>query len=140
MNASSSRSRIFALLAAIGFAAFAAGRGIASPLAISAQERSWEVQVGQETYTSYLQRGEIVPRQSPLYGIVDPIANRIAAVANREYYAPFHVILLNESEPNAFSMPGGNVYVTTSMLLLLRNRDELAGVICHEVNHDIHHD
>jgi predicted Zn-dependent protease len=47
---------------------------------------------------------------------------------------------LNEQEPNAFSMPGGNVYVTTAMLSYLRNRDELAAVICHEVNHDIHHD
>jgi predicted Zn-dependent protease len=37
-------------------------------------------------------------------------------------------------------MPGGNVYVTTALLSFLKNRDELAGVICHEVNHDIHHD
>jgi predicted Zn-dependent protease len=47
---------------------------------------------------------------------------------------------LNEPQPNALSEPGGNVYVTTAMLSFLRNRDELAGVICHEVNHDIHHD
>ena len=91
-------------------------------------------------YATYMQRGEIVPLQSQLYGIIDPIGKRIASVANREYYAPFRFILLNESEPNAFSMPGGNVYVTTGMLSYLRNRDELAGVICHEVNHDIHHD
>jgi beta-barrel assembly-enhancing protease len=134
-------SRVIPLLAAIGLVvAFAAARGDASTLAISPQERDWEVQVGQQEYTTYLQRGEIVPRQSPLYGILDPIANRIASVANREYYAPFRFILLNESEPNAFSMPAGNVYVTTAMLSYLRNRDELAGVICHEVSHDIHHD
>jgi predicted Zn-dependent protease len=89
---------------------------------------------------TYAQRGEIVPRQSPLYGILDPIANAIAPVANREYYTPFRFILLNEPQPNALSEPGGNVYVTTGMLSYLRNRDELAGVICHEVNHEIHHD
>jgi len=88
----------------------------------------------------YLQRGEIVPRQSQLYAILDPVANAIASVANLQYYAPFHFILLDEPQPNALSMPGGNVYVTTAMLSYLRNRDELAGVICHEVNHDIHHD
>lgn len=89
---------------------------------------------------TYAQRGEIVPRQSQLYGILDPIANAIASVANSEYYTPFRFILLNEPQPNALSEPGGNVYVTTAMLSYLRNRDELAGVICHEVNHEIHHD
>lgn len=137
---SSQSSRTLALLAVTSFAAFAAARVEASPLDMSPQERAWEVRVAQETYASYLQRGEVIPRQSRLYGIIDPIANAIASVANRQYYAPFHVILLNEPEPNAFSMPGGNVYVTTGMLSYLRNRDELAGVICHEVNHDIHHD
>lgn len=88
----------------------------------------------------YAERGEIVPRQSQLYGILDPIAKAVAKVADRQYYAPFSFILLDEAEPNAFSMPGGNVYVTTAMLSYLRNRDELAGVLCHEVNHDIHHD
>lgn len=107
---------------------------------MSSAERNWEAQIGQEAYASYMQRGAIVPRQSQLYAVLDPIANRIAAVANREYYAPFRFLLLNEAEPNAFSMPGGNVYITTAMLSYLRNRDELAGVLCHEVNHDIHHD
>jgi beta-barrel assembly-enhancing protease len=141
MKAASLRSsRVIALCAATGFAAFAAVRGAASPVAISPQERNWEVQVGEQAYTAYARRGEIVPRQSPLYGILDPIAHRIAAVADRQYYAPFQFFLLNESEPNAVAMPGGNVYVTTAMLAYLRNRDELAGVLCHEVNHDIHHD
>lgn len=96
--------------------------------------------MGQRRYASYAARGEIVPPQSPLYGILDPIANAVASIANRDYFTRFHFVLLNEPQPNAFSMPGGNVYVTTAMLSYVRNRDELAGVICHEVNHDIHHD
>lgn len=107
---------------------------------ISQQEGSWETQVGQREYAQYQQRGEIVPQQSPLYGVLDPIGNSIAAVAGKEYYAPFHFILLNERVPNAMSMPDGNVYVTTAMLSFLKNRDQLAGVLCHEINHDIHHD
>jgi predicted Zn-dependent protease len=112
----------------------------ASPTPISQQERSWETQIGQQRYASYAARGEIVPPQSPLYSILDPVADAVASVADRDYDAPFRFVLLNEPQPNAFSMPGGNVYVTTAMLSYVRNRDELAGVICHEVNHDIHHD
>jgi predicted Zn-dependent protease len=117
-----------------------ASPAVATPSAISPQERNWEVQVGEETYATYAQRGELVSRQSRLYAILDPVANAVASVANREYYARFHFILLNEAQPNAFSMPGGDVYVTTALLSYLRNRDELAGVLCHEVSHDIHHD
>ena len=106
----------------------------------SPREESWETQVGQQRYADYMQRGEIVPPRSPLYRTLDPIGDAIAAVADRQYFAPFHFVLLNEQTPNAFSMPGGNVYVTTALLTFLRNRDELAGVICHEVSHDIHHD
>ncbi len=65
-----------------------------------------------------MQRGEIVSPQSPLYRTLAPIANAIATVANRQYFAPFHFILLNEETPNAFSMPGGNVYVTTGLAVV----------------------
>jgi predicted Zn-dependent protease len=108
--------------------------------ATSSREESWETQVGRQRYMEYMERGEIVPPQSPLYRTLDPIGDAVAAVANRQYFTPFHFVLLNEQSPNAFSMPGGNVYVTTALLSFLKNRDELAGVICHEMNHDIHHD
>ncbi len=106
----------------------------------SLREESWEARIGQQRYMEYQQRGEIVPQRSSLYRTLDQIGDTIAAVADRQYFAPFHFVLLNEQTPNAFSIPGGNVYVTTGLLSFLRNRDELAGVICHEVNHDIHHD
>jgi beta-barrel assembly-enhancing protease len=106
----------------------------------SSRQQSWETRVGQQRYMEYVQRGEIVPPRSSLYRTLDRIGDTIAAVADRQYFAPFHFVLLNDQTPNAFSIPGGNVYVTTGLLSFLRNRDELAGVICHEVNHDIHHD
>ncbi len=133
-------SRALAFFAAIGLIATPVVRAVAAPLTITPQERNWEVQVGQQVYTTYAQRGEIVPPQSQLYSILDPVADAIASIANRQYYAPFQFVLLSELQPNAFSIPGGNVYVTTAMLSYLTNRDELAGVLCHEVNHDIHHD
>jgi predicted Zn-dependent protease len=106
----------------------------------SYEQRVWETQIGQQRYLSYEQRGEIIPQQASLYRTLDPIADAIASVANPQYFTPFHFLLLNESTPNALAAPGGNVYVTAALLSFLKNRDELAGVICHEVNHDIHHD
>ena len=86
-----------------------------------------------------MQKGEIV-QSSPYYAVLQPIADKIAAVADPQYFVPFHFVLVREQSPNAFSVPGGNVYVTTSMMKFAANQDELAGVLCHEVEHDIHHD
>lgn len=116
------------------------GSFVARADTVSQEEQAWETRAGQAQYAQYAQRGEIVPRPSPVYAMLDPIANAIAAVADPQYFAPFKFFVLNDRTPNASAAPGGNVYVTTGMLALLRTKDQLAGVICHEVNHDIHHD
>jgi predicted Zn-dependent protease len=128
------------LRALAGFSAILCLRPVAAWPDTSSQEVSWETQTGRQYYMEFMQRGEIVPPQSPLYRTLDSVGDAIAAVADRQYFAPFQFVLLDDQTPNAFSMPGGNVYVTTGLLSLLKNRDELAGVICHEINHDIHHD
>lgn len=103
------------------------------------QEEQTELQIGQQEYQQLQQKGEII-RSSPYYAILNPIAQRIARIADPQYFVPFHFILVNESDPNAFAVPGGNVYVTTSMMKFVHNKEELAGVLCHETSHDIHHD
>ena len=104
-----------------------------------------EQQIGQQMYQQLLQKGEIIPNapQYPgasLYSALQPIADRIKAVVDPQYQYPFHFILVHESQPNAFSVPGGNVYVTDSMMRFADNKEELAGVLCHETSHTIHHD
>ena len=114
---------------------------LASPLPTLAltQQEQWEVSVGQKEYDTLQSQGKIVS-QSPYYAILNPIAKRIASVADRQYFRPFHFLLVNDSQPNAFAVPGGNVYVTTAMMTFAQNQQELAGVLCHETSHDIHHD
>lgn len=103
------------------------------------QQQQQELAIGKQEYQQLAQQGKIV-RQSRYYSILNPIAHRIAAVADKQYFMPFHFYLVNDGAPNAFSVPGGNVYVTMSMMTFAQNKEELAGVLCHEVSHDIHHD
>src|SRR5215469_9393648 len=123
--------------AALGAAFFALATLPAA--AESSQQDQWEMQVGQQQYQQLMQQGKIVP-QSPLYDQLKPVADKISAVADPQYFTPFHFILVNNRQPNAFAVPGGNVYVTTGLMQFVHNQDELAGVLCHEVSHDIHHD
>lgn len=52
--------------------------------------------------------------------------------AKRKFKFEFHIIPV--SEPNAFAVPGGKIFVTQGALQLL-NREELAGVLSHEISH-----
>lgn len=43
--------------------------------------------------------------------------------------------IIDTEEPNAFALPGGYVYVSRGLLVLVNSEDELAGVIGHEIGH-----
>jgi predicted Zn-dependent protease len=114
--------------------------GGAVPATAQSSDAQVEMQIGQQEYQALQQKGEIVPN-SPYYAILNPIAQQIKRVADPQYPVhPFQFILVHESQPNAFAVPGGNVYVTDSLMKFVQNREELAGVLCHETSHTIHHD
>lgn len=47
----------------------------------------------------------------------------------------FKFYLIKHSEPNAYAIPGGHIFLTTGLLVLAENEQELAGVISHEIAH-----
>lgn len=98
-----------------------------------------EVQMGQQVFDGLKAKAEII-ESSPLYDQLKPIADAITRAAQPRYNHPFKFYLVHEAQPNAFAAPGGNVYVVDSLLYFVRNADELAGTLCHEVSHTIHHD
>jgi predicted Zn-dependent protease len=111
----------------------------ASPLAAQAQNQDEELQLGQEVFNELKAKAEII-ESSPLYDRLKPIAEAITRSAQARYNHPFKFYLVHEPQPNAFATPGGNVYVVDSLLYFVKNTDELAGTLCHEVSHTIHHD
>jgi len=111
----------------------------ASPLAAQAQKQDEELQLGQEVFNELKAKAEII-ESSPLYDQLRPIAEAITRSAQPRYNHPFKFYLVHEPQPNAFASPGGNVYVADSLLYFVKNTDELAGTLCHEVSHTIHHD
>jgi predicted Zn-dependent protease len=103
------------------------------------QNQDEEVQMGQEVFNELKAKGEII-ESSPLYDQLKPIADAITRSAQPRYNHPFKFYLVHETQPNAFATPGGNVYVVDSLLFFVKNTDQLAGTLCHEVSHTIHHD
>jgi predicted Zn-dependent protease len=52
---------------------------------------------------------------------------------------PFTFTILDNPVENAFSLPGGRVFLTRGVLALVANEAELAGVIGHEIGHVTSH-
>lgn len=98
-----------------------------------------ETQLGSAVFQEMKDGGQIIAT-SALYEVLNPITTPIVRVVQSRYEHPFKFILVHDTKPNAFSAPGGNVYVTDSFLYFVNNVEELAGTLCHEVAHTIHHD
>src|SRR5262249_37188084 len=72
----------------------------------------------------------------PRAAYVESIGRRVGAfsgVANPNQ--ALHFTTLNSAVENAFSVPGGYVYVTRQLLTLMDNESELAFSLGHEVGH-----
>jgi beta-barrel assembly-enhancing protease len=123
-------------VAALCLAGFESARTL---LAAQEPNQDEEVQMGQEVFNELKAKGEII-ESSPLYDQLRPIADAITRAAQPRYNHPFKFYLVHETQPNAFATPGGDVYVVDSLLYFVKNTDELAGTLCHEVSHTIHHD
>ena len=128
---------VHAILVTVAFLCLAPLRGTAAPE--QPKEQDPEVQLGKETFDELKVRAEVI-ESSPLYDQLKPFADAITKAAQPRYNHPFKFYLVHEAQPNAFATPGGNVYVVDSLLYFVRNADELAGTLCHEVSHTIHHD
>lgn len=68
--------------------------------------------------------------------MVNKIGNRLLSVCGKQRYSipwEFHVIDLPIN--NAFSTFGGKIFIFSGLIQGLKNADELAGVLSHEIAH-----
>jgi predicted Zn-dependent protease len=72
--------------------------------------------------------------ESNLTRYVRSLCERLAEASARPE-GPWSFQVADASEPNAFAIPGGHVYVTRGLLALVNSEDELAGVMGHELAH-----
>src|SRR5262245_66319685 len=86
------------------------------------------------------QVAKLVERQIGLYSLpeaeayVRKVGDRLVPIVNVPRWK-FSFQIVDQAEPNAFSLPGGPVYVSRGLLALIDREDELACVLAHEIAH-----
>jgi predicted Zn-dependent protease len=73
-------------------------------------------------------------RDPKINSYIESVGYRLAEVSDRPDI-PYHFKVIEGEEVNAFSLPGGWVYVFTGLLEKLDNTAQLAGVLGHEIGH-----
>jgi beta-barrel assembly-enhancing protease len=81
---------------------------------------------------------QLSPEELGLESYVRRVGNNVALHAHRRLPYSFH-LLSNRAMINAFSLPGGPVYVAEGLLDLMTSEDQLAAVLAHEVEHIDHY-
>jgi len=73
--------------------------------------------------------------------VITEYVNRLGQriVGSSDAQVPFTIRVIESDEINAFTLPGGYLYVDTGLILAADNEAELAGVLAHEVAHMARH-
>jgi predicted Zn-dependent protease len=92
-----------------------------------------EKQVGREVAAKLIATFGLVPDDA-LIDYVNLVGGTVATQSERQE-VPYRFAVLNSDTVNAFSAPGGYIFITRGALLLCEDEAELAGVLGHEVGH-----
>jgi predicted Zn-dependent protease len=98
---------------------------------LSGQE---EVAMGIQNYVPMQQsQGGVYDVDPALTAYVESVGQKLAAVS--DVPLPYEFVVLNNSVPNAWALPGGKIAINRGLLTELQSEAELAAVLGHEVVH-----
>ncbi len=94
-----------------------------------------EIAIGEKNYAPSQQaQGGRYYIDPQVEDYVAEVGNRLAAVSDRPDL-PYEFVVLNNSVPNAWALPGGKIAINRGLLTQLEDEAELAAVLGHEIVH-----
>lgn len=125
------------MIAAVGalvlFSLYRFGIPMLAEVAADHVPPEWERQYGENVMRSLVPEAERVTAPE----IVGPVRTAYRSLAKGAGLEdlPEHAIVWRQAMPNAFAAPGGSVVLTTGLLAILEDPDQMAAVIAHELGH-----
>ncbi len=128
-------TKLFLILALLGgIATGCAVNPVTGKNELSIVSESQELAIGAQQYgPSQQSQGGIYSVDPELTAYVNEVGQRLAAVSDRQL--PYEFVVLNNSVPNAWALPGGKMAVNRGLLTQLDSEAELAAVLGHEIVH-----
>lgn len=122
---------------------------VAIPVYAGDDQRKSEIKMGREAVEEIEQDQKFIT-DPQIVERVEKLGQAIAKIANAElvpasygncnvYQFDYKFKIVDDKNVNAFSLPGGFVYVNKGLVDYCQSDHELAGVLAHEVAHSAHH-
>ena len=97
-------------------------------------DRAEEIRIGEENFEPVLQvRGGRYTLDPMLASYVEQVGMKLARTSGANL--PWEFAIVNNSLPNAWSLPGGKIAINRGLLVKLESEDQLAAVLAHEIAH-----
>jgi beta-barrel assembly-enhancing protease len=93
-----------------------------------------EIQMGNTYYDQYIEQGGGRYSDTKMQEALKKFAQPLIATSDRKALA-WDIVLLKSDEVNAWALPGGKMAVNSGLLNYVKDPDELASVIAHEIGH-----
>jgi predicted Zn-dependent protease len=93
----------------------------------------WEVNLGNSLLEQMKRQGKAVADPDLEAKLKSVTTRLLPSVANSGFTFQFHI--LDDTNVNAFALPGGNVVVLSGLLNAAQRPEEIAGVLAHEMAH-----
>ena len=121
----------------------------AIPVYAASDQRKAEIKMGRDAVEE-VEQGQKFVTDPQIVERVDRIGQAVAKMANTEtvsasygnsnvYQFDYKFKIVDDKDVNAFSLPGGFIYVNKGLLDYCQSDHELAGVLAHEIAHAAHH-
>jgi len=98
-----------------------------------------EIRMGKEM-SAEVEREHPLLKDGQVQRYVGDLGARIARHASGNVGIPLRVAVVRDDEVNAFTIPGGYIYINSGLIKRLDSEAELVGVIAHEMTHAINRD
>jgi beta-barrel assembly-enhancing protease len=110
-----------------------------APMRLSRLSDDEEIAIGKELAAGHAVSAQnLPPEEQAIESYVQRVGLAVSQHAHRRLPYSFH-LLSDRSMINAFSLPGGPVYIGEGLVDLMTSEDELAVVLAHEVEHIDHY-
>lgn len=92
-----------------------------------------ETKIGQEAAKQVATQMR-VSQDTALISRIRNLGTRLVQALPRQDYA-YEFNVIEDKSPNAFTIPGGKIYVHTGLINFAQSDEEIAGVMAHEIGH-----
>ncbi|MFL2536380.1 MAG: M48 family metalloprotease [Candidatus Azotimanducaceae bacterium] len=101
---------------------------------LSLLDESREIELGTQQYQPSQQaQGGRYTSDPQLTDYISNVGQNLARAADRRL--PYEFVIIDDSTPNAWALPGGKIAINRGLLLRLSSEAELAAVLSHEIVH-----